>query len=227
MYCFELTILNIFLSTLLHEKVKKIKTTIYSSKVTPFTYYLSHLLGDIIFNICLYFVFYWALYFGAKKLISQYAMLNEFQGCFFILLNWKLRYVFIGYLISHFINGYVDKILKYYLFIYSIVNGGFLILNTFYPKLPLKYIFDCGDIWQYTFNSDYTLKYWEQIIALFVNFILALLISTIVDNYYLNRNFLNQKKHSQEYDQIKRITFDENMSKFLYIFFYYQPKVNY
>lgn len=189
--------------TLLKEKVNKIKSTIYSSRVSPLTYYTSRVLGDIIFNCVLYSMIYGSLYLGAQKLIHQYDMFKEFNGCFFILLSWKIRYVLISYLISHFIWGSIDLILKYYLFIYSIINGGFAVLSAFYPNLPFKYVFDCGDIWINTFNPDYVLDYWELVLAIFVNFVLAIFVSMLIDNFQLNRNYRKQAKARKEFKIVK------------------------
>lgn len=194
LFLFELTIQNVYLLQLLREKVKRIKSIIFSCKVTPLVYYLSRLLGDIIFNATLYAIIYWALLFGAKNLIREFDMQTQYLSLWGLLFIWKLRYIFISYLLSHFITGSIDQVLKYYMYIYALINGGFVALAIYYPRLPFDYVFDAGTIWLYTFQTDYKIDWTKEIASVFVNMGLALFVSTLLDNYRLNRNFWKQSK---------------------------------
>lgn len=224
-YFFELSIMNIFLLGLLKEKVNKIKTVIYSNRASPFVYYLSRLLGDVFFNLVLYSVIYLALYLGAYKILVKYEMFSDFNDCFSILLVWKLRYVFIGYLISHLFYSSIERILKFYLFIYSLINSGAIILHFYFPNVPIDLVFDSGDIWGYVFYPDYQVKKWRLLTGLLVDFVLALVCSTVLDNFFLSRNYRGQKKSIGNFrvnEVEKRYTIEENLnnsckSSFLYI----------
>jgi hypothetical protein len=184
--------------------------------VIPLIYYLSRILGDIIFTGVLYAIIYGALRIGATNLIAQYNMETDFNNLWGLLFVWKLRYILIGYILSHFIYGSIEQVLKYYMYIYVMINGGFVVLAVYYPKLPFDYIFDSGSIWQYTFNKEFSLQWSKEIGALIVNFVLALLISTMIDNFRLNRNFWNQKKGRKEMKtkEIKNRTSSLNQSFF-------------
>lgn len=197
-FFFELTIQNIYLLQLLREKVNRIKSIIFSCRVIPLIYYLSRILGDLIFNSVLYGVIYGALKIGARNLITQYNMETDFNDLWGLLFIWKLRYILIGYVLSHFIYGSIEQVLKYYMYIYVMINGGFVVLAVYYPQLPFDYVFDSGSIWRFSFNKEFDLRWSKEIGALGVNFVLALLISAMIDNYRLNRNFWNQKKGRKE-----------------------------
>lgn len=228
-YFFELTIMNIFILGLLKEKINKIKTMIYSNRVSPLCYYLSRLLGDIIFNLALYAIIYMALYFGAHPILKKYQLYSDFNDCFSILLVWKLRYVFISYLISHFFYNNIERVLKFYLFIYSIINAGFVVLHFYYPSIPFDLVFDAGDIWGYVFNPDYTVDKWRLGIGLLIDFLLALSVSTILDNYFLSRNYGGQRKAIlgfQINEHEKRYTVDENIGNISKYFKFYD-RINY
>jgi hypothetical protein len=197
-YFFELTIQNIYLLQLLREKVKRIKSVIFSCRVIPLIYYLSRILGDLIFTSFLYGIIYGALRLGAVNLIDKFNMENEFLNLWGLLFIWKMRYILIGYVLSHFIYGSIEQILKYYVYIYVMINGGFVVVAIYYPNIPFDYIFDSGSIWLYTFQKEFVLSWKKEIGALVVNFMLALMISTMIDTFKLNRNFWHQKKGRKE-----------------------------
>lgn len=194
MFFFEISILNIYLLTLLREKINKIKSIIFSSRVIPFTYYLSRALGDIIFTSFLYAIIYGVLRIGAQNLIEKYQISDVFTNLWGLLFIWKLRYIFISYNISHLITGNIDQVLKYYFYIYSLVNGGFVVIAIYYPKIPFDYVFDSGSIWLYSFDSEHQINWVKEIASVIINFILAVGGSTLIDNYRLNRNFWKQKE---------------------------------
>lgn len=197
-FFFEVTILNIYLLRLLQEKVDKIKSIIFSCRVLPVVYYLSRILGDLIFTGVLYAIIYGALRIGANTLIAQHSMEAEFNNLWGLLLIWKTRYILISYLLSHFITGSVQQVLKYYMYIYALINGGFVVLAVYYPRLPFDYVFDSGSIWLYTFKSQHVVDWRREVGGVLVNFALALGVSSLLDSFRLNRNFWNQKKARKE-----------------------------
>ena len=198
---FELAIVNVSLLRLLREKIDKIKSLVFSSRVTPLVYYSSRALGDALFNAILYAIFYGVLSIGARDLINRYDQGAQFNNLWLLLFIWKLRYVFIGYLVSHLITGCVDQIMRFYLYIYAALNAPFIVISVFYPGAPFDYFFDCGSIVRYSFQPSYRLDFGKEVIALLLNLSAALLVSTLIDNYRLGRNFNNQSR-------ARRLSFD-------------------
>lgn len=186
---FELLIQNFYLFELLKEKLSKMKNIMYSTRVSPLVYYTSRLLGDVLTTTLLYLFIYAVLYIGASNLIQKYDQGGHYNTLWLLLFVWKLRYIMMSYILSHLITGCVDTIMKFYMYIHLLVNGPFVIVQLKYPALPFGYFFDSMALIPYSFQSDFTGYFRQELVGLLLNFVVAVCVSTLIDNWKLSRNF--------------------------------------